>query len=359
MNIPNNQTCVRCINDKTVKGISFDEHGVCNFCREYEKILPALKDYDSLKKNFLNRIRNSGHIYDAAVGFSGGKDSTYVLIKLVKEYKLKVKAFTLDNGFLSQEAKEKISKIINELNVEHEFVELDETLIKKMYHQISGKYLSPCLCCSFIGYAIMINYASKIDAAVMIHGRSPYQMLRNYSNLDNDYFKPFINEGLNEKAGNPQELMDVIISKINEFVDKKLAENIKQCFLTDCYKNGFRPFLAYFLYHPYDKNLIIDYLNKNTNLFFKDEEEHYDCMIHHGALHIKNIIARRSHLMPELSVMIREKQITREQAMKLSNDSVKIDKDSAVKELKAFCKYSGLSYKNLMLKADIYSKRWW
>ena len=53
-----------------------------------------------------------GQVY---VSFSGGKDSTYVLYKLVKEYRLKVKAYTLDNGFLSQEAREieSVAIIIN------------------------------------------------------------------------------------------------------------------------------------------------------------------------------------------------------------------------------------------------------
>ncbi|MCQ2588022.1 MAG: 7-cyano-7-deazaguanine synthase [Treponema sp.] len=359
MKIINNQTCVRCINDKTVKNISFDEHGICNFCREYEKIENQLKDYPALEKNFLNRIKNQGHRYDAAVGFSGGKDSTYVLYHLVKTYNLKVKAFTLDNGFMSKEAKDKIVAIVKELDIDHEFVEMDENLVKQMYNQICGKYLSPCLCCSFIGYAIMINYASKIDAAVMIHGRSPYQMLRNFSESDKDYFKPFITEGLSEQMENPEQLLKVIISKINLFVDKKLAESIKNIFLTDCYKKGFRPFLAYFLYHPYDKNQIIEFLEKNLNWVVESEEEHFDCLIHHGALHLKNTIARRSHLMPELSVMIRENKITREEAWKKAIESVNIDKKLAEEELKTFCRYAGLSYRAMWLKAKFFSKRWW
>lgn len=355
----NNLTCTKCINDRTVKNISFDDQGVCNFCRAYEQIENELHDYKSLEKNFLNRIKNNGHKYDAAVGFSGGKDSTFVLYELVKKYKLKVKAFTLDNGFMSEEAKRKINSIVKELKVEHEFVSLDEQLVKNMYHEICKKYLSPCLACSFIGYAIMINYASKVDAAVMIHGRSPYQMLRNYSNLDNDYFKPFITEGLSMQPGNVEELLGIIISKVNDFVSKELAASIKKMFLTDCYKNGFRPFVAYFLYHPYDKDKMIEMLTKKTSWVLESEEEHFDCLIHHGALNLKNIIARRSHLMPEISVMIREKKITRKEGLQMAEKSVIIDKDMAEDELKAFCQFAGLSYKAMLFKARVYSLRWW
>ena len=355
----NNRTCTKCINDRTVKNISFDDQGVCNFCRAYEQIENELHDYKSLEKNFLNRIKNNGHKYDAAVGFSGGKDSTFVLYELVKKYKLKVKAFTLDNGFMSEEAKRKINSIVKELKVEHEFVSLDEQLVKNMYHEICKKYLSPCLACSFIGYAIMINYASKVDAAVMIHGRSPYQMLRNYSDLNNDYFKPFITEGLSMQPGNSEELLGIIISKVNDFVSPELAASIKKIFLTDCYKNGFRPFVAYFLYHPYDKDKIIQELTKKTSWVLESEEEHFDCLIHHGALNLKNIIARRSHLMPEISVMIREKKITRKEGLQMAEKSVIINKDLAEDELKTFCQFAGLSYKAMLFKARVYSLRWW
>ncbi|MCQ2575233.1 MAG: 7-cyano-7-deazaguanine synthase [Treponema sp.] len=359
MSVINNQTCTRCINDKTVKHISFDKDGVCNFCREYEKYEQRFHDYEALEKNFRKRITNSGHKYDAAVGFSGGKDSTYVLYKLVKEYGLKVKAFTLDNGFMSPEAKEKIVQIVNELGVEHEFVELDENLVKQMYHQIAGKFISPCMCCSFLGYAIMINYASKIDAAVMIHGRSPYQMLRNFSNLDNDYFKPFVTEGISDEIKDSEEVLKEIISKIDMFVDKKLAKTIRELFLKDCYEKGFRPFIAYFLYHKYDKDQIIEFIQKNTSWVVQSEEEHFDCLIHHGALYIKNIIARRSHLLPEISVMIRENKINRAQAVEMVKASVNIDEKLAMQELNTFCDYADLSVKKMLLKAKIYSKRWW
>ena len=102
----NNQTCVRCVNDKTVKGISFDKNGLCSHCTCYDRYRGRLSDYENLESLFQKKLCGEGtYDYDAAVGFSGGKDSTYVLYKLVKEYKLKVKAYTLDNGFMSPESR--------------------------------------------------------------------------------------------------------------------------------------------------------------------------------------------------------------------------------------------------------------
>jgi tRNA(Ile)-lysidine synthase TilS/MesJ len=132
--VKNNQTCIRCVNDKTVKKIKFNKDGLCSHCTCYDRYKSKLKDYNALENLFLQKITKEGdYDYDVALGFSGGKDSTFVLYKLVKDYKLKVKAFTVDNGFLSSEAKEKIMRTVNELSVDHEFVKCDLEILRKTY----------------------------------------------------------------------------------------------------------------------------------------------------------------------------------------------------------------------------------
>ena len=61
--------------------------------------------------------------------------------------------------------------------------------------------------------------------------------------------------------------------------------------------------------------------------------------------------------MPEYSVMINEGIITKEEAIRRMQD--KPNETLAKQELKTFCKYAGLSYWWTILKAKIYSKRWW
>ena len=228
-NVSNNQTCIRCVNDKTVKHIAFNEKGLCSHCSCYDAYKPRLKDYNRLEKLFQQKLQSGEgtYDYDVAMGFSGGKDSTYVLYQLVKEYKLKVKAYTLDNGFLSQEAREKIDRLTQELGVEHEYVECDMQLLKRVYRYIVSHYLSPCIACSFLGYAVMINYASKINARVGIHGRSTYQMFRGLSDSHDDVFRPFIDAGLDENPVDLEKLYAEIICKIDLLVDKKLSKDIK------------------------------------------------------------------------------------------------------------------------------------
>ena len=354
----NNQTCVRCVNDKTVKNIKFNGDGLCSHCTCYDRYKERLSDYERLEGLFLKKLRREGtYDYDVAMGFSGGKDSTYVLYKLVKEYGLKVRAYTLDNGFMSAEARVKIDRLVEELGVDHEYVECDMDLLKRMYQYIVGHYFSPCIACSFLGYAVMINYASRVNAAVGIHGRSTYQMFRGLSDSHDDVFRPFIDAGLDENPVDLDKLYGEIIGKIDVLVDKKLAREIKEKLLIDTQTKGYRDFLAYFLYHPYDQKEIVRFLEEHTSWRVESEEEHFDCLIHHGALYLKNLMARRSHLMPEYSVMINQGVLDKTEAIQKMEQP--IDKTLAKRELKAFCRYAGLSYPLTLLGANIYSKRWW
>lgn len=355
-----NKSCKCCLNNYTVKKIKLDENGKCNYCSTFDEYYDTLHNYDELEKLFLKKINNKeGYKYDCAVGFSGGKDSTYVLYKLVKEYNLNVYAFTLDNGFLSNEAKNRIDDIVKTLGVKHEYVECDTILLKKIYKAIVSKYLSPCIACSFLGYAVMINQASKVNAKVTIHGRSTYQMFRNFSNDVDDVFKPFIFAGLEEEI-DLNKLYANVLNKIELLVDKELKEEIESKLLKDAYEKGFREFVAYFLYHEYNKQDVVNFLLENNIWKYENEVEHFDCLIHYGAWYLKSLIARRNHELPEYSVMIREGHITKEEAINEMNERKEnIDKERAIKELKMFCEYCDVNYHKIMLKAKLYAKRWW
>jgi tRNA(Ile)-lysidine synthase TilS/MesJ len=107
--------CSRCaLPDKTPK-ITFDQNGVCNYCHSYEKIdyqgEPALLE-------ILGSLKKKGKKYDCMVGLSGGRDSTYVLLKLVKDYNMKVLAINYKNPFTVSQAKTNIKNATKRLNVD-------------------------------------------------------------------------------------------------------------------------------------------------------------------------------------------------------------------------------------------------
>lgn len=78
--------CHRCILPETKPDLRIDEQGVCNACRNYEQ--RPEKDWDALTrqlKGILDQYRSTdGSNYDCVVPGSGGKDSTFQVIKMLE-----------------------------------------------------------------------------------------------------------------------------------------------------------------------------------------------------------------------------------------------------------------------------------
>lgn len=346
--------CSKCINDKSVRKIEFDSEGICNFCNNYEKIKNKIKDDEYLEKLFKERIERvrGKHKYDVALGISGGKDSVYVLHQLVNKYNLKVMTFTMNNGFLTAEAKKNINQIVNDYKVEHEYIEFDSKLLQRVYHYSMSHFLVPCIACSYIGYAAMISYATKIDAGMCIHGRSPEQMLRYYGD---DVFTNFVNLGLKrvDEIDIVQNYIN-LLNSVKEKVDENIFNDIKNIAFDGVKDNDFREFVPYFLYHKYDEKEIVKYLKENTKWNPPEEYNHYDCEIHNAAKYIYQCAEGRPHKLPEISVLVRMEKITREDGIKLLEREV--IKDKPKEELKKLCSYAKINKTVLFTKAKIYNK---
>lgn len=77
--------CVRCVMPHTKPDLHIDEEGVCNACRSYEKRKEV--DWEQRKSELLSlleRYRRHGSNWDCIVPVSGGKDSTYQVIRMLQ-----------------------------------------------------------------------------------------------------------------------------------------------------------------------------------------------------------------------------------------------------------------------------------
>jgi glucosamine--fructose-6-phosphate aminotransferase (isomerizing) len=128
--------CTRCILPETFPGIEFDERGVCNYCHNYQpmKVLGKAE----LEKVLAN-YRNKGKQYDCIAPISGGRDSAFVLYQMIKEYKMRVLALTVDSGFILPEGHRNIKQVTKALNVEHVFLK-DEKQIKTAQRNTEIKF---------------------------------------------------------------------------------------------------------------------------------------------------------------------------------------------------------------------------
>lgn len=77
--------CKRCVMPDTKPDLHLDEEGVCNACRAYEN--RKLVDWDARYKELLTvleRYRSRDGNWDCIVPVSGGKDSTYQVVRMLQ-----------------------------------------------------------------------------------------------------------------------------------------------------------------------------------------------------------------------------------------------------------------------------------
>lgn len=78
--------CTRCVMPDTKPDLHLDEEGVCNACRSYERRVEV--DWDTRHQELLRILeryrRPEGSNWDCIVPVSGGKDSTYQVVRMLQ-----------------------------------------------------------------------------------------------------------------------------------------------------------------------------------------------------------------------------------------------------------------------------------
>ena len=114
--------CTKCILPETFPFIEFDEHGVCNYCKNYKK--RVIKGMEELEK-ILEKHRNKNNEPDCIVTLSGGRDSIYGLHYIKTVMKMNPLAYTYDWAMVTDLARRNQARICGKLGVEHIIVSAD------------------------------------------------------------------------------------------------------------------------------------------------------------------------------------------------------------------------------------------
>jgi N-acetyl sugar amidotransferase len=128
--------CTRCVLDTTIREITFDNQGVCNYCRLHEQLehqYPLGEVGRRRLAELIDGIKQDGcgKKYDCVVGVSGGVDSSYLLHRAVREG-LRPLAVHLDNGWDSAIAVDNIQAVTRHLQVDLETRVLDWEEFRKL-----------------------------------------------------------------------------------------------------------------------------------------------------------------------------------------------------------------------------------
>lgn len=130
--------CTKCILPETMPYISFDNEGVCNYCRNFENREYHLKGEKALQE-FVKQYQSPSGESDCIVGFSGGRDSTYGLEYIKNSLKLHPIAFTYDWAMVNDLARRNQARVVSRLGVEQIIVSAD---IKKKRENIKKNLLA-------------------------------------------------------------------------------------------------------------------------------------------------------------------------------------------------------------------------
>lgn len=335
--------CTKCIMPQNYPGITFNEKGVCNFCSNHKKI--EYKGENALKHDILKAGEKlPNRRYDCALGFSGGRDSTYLLYFLKKKMNLKVLAITIDNGFIPSETHSNIQSITKLLNVDlitkkYNYLEkcLKHHLRSFLYKPNPAMISSLCVGCR-LGIAKGI-YESSLENKfpVTVSGGTPFEgnqfkttllrsnsQKRSKSSLISGYIKQILKNI--HWVSNPYcSLMQ--IKEANAFYNSSYIKKMRQ--------NGITPISPFWKYIHWEEKKIIRTIETELNWKKNPTTKSTwrgDCDIALIKLYLYKKLLGFNDKDDSLSDLIRDGQITREDALQRLEDEQFIS-DTVIKDI--------------------------
>ena len=169
--------CVRCVMPETYPGITFNEDGVCNLCQYYEHHwdtwMNSAEEQDKSEEKLLRifeTAKRKHRPYDALIGISGGKDSSYMLYLCRKVYDLNVLTYTVHNGFRTDEVNARVDKLVKKFKVPH--IDCYEPLARELAGVCMRKTGHFCSICELLMYNTTQVVAAEYDVPLIIMGSS-------------------------------------------------------------------------------------------------------------------------------------------------------------------------------------------
>ena len=168
------QRCTQCIMTDTVPGITFDDQGLCSYCREFKK--ESYRGKEALDA-IVAAARGKGQPYDCIVPLSGGRDSAYVLYLARKVYDLKVLAVNYNNEFQNPQALKNMQNACQRLQADFVSVRSRTNLAREIVRyglkssNLRRKY---CICtaCAYGMHSVVYRAAIEHRAPLIFWGDS-------------------------------------------------------------------------------------------------------------------------------------------------------------------------------------------
>jgi len=176
--------CSRCIVSEACSPLN--DNGLCKDCSSaplpeatVDRAIDQRAEFETALRECAGRGRGR---YDALLLFSGGKDSIYMLHRVLDEFPgLRVLALTVDNGFMSPVAMEAAHQVLSHLDVDHLVFRHRSSVVKALFrHTIT--HLNEHGCAGTVDFSdgeLLLDTARNLSARmgipIILCGYSRYQ----------------------------------------------------------------------------------------------------------------------------------------------------------------------------------------
>jgi len=170
--------CSRCIYDERVPSISFDAEGVCNYCRQVERLTAqygtGAPEGEAHLAQIIEGIRAQGlgRRYDCVIGVSGGTDSSYLVHWAVKQG-LRPLAVHYDNTWNTAIATQNIRKVLAGAGVDLHTHVVDNREVDDIFRSFFLAGVAEIEAATDLGYAYTLRRAAaKNGISAILEGHS-------------------------------------------------------------------------------------------------------------------------------------------------------------------------------------------
>jgi len=194
--------CSKCVLPQTHETITFDNQGVCNICKGQEYKQDSI-DWTSKKKdlNELIESHRGKYDYDCLIPYSGGKDSSWTVYYLIKEYGLKPLVVRFDHGFLRPNLNDNTMNMKRKLGVDFLDFTPNWKIVRKLMLQAFLEKGDFCWHCHTGIFSFPMWAAIKFNVPLIFWGEPSAEYTAYYSydqpeEVDEKRFNRFVNLGI-------------------------------------------------------------------------------------------------------------------------------------------------------------------
>jgi len=196
--------CIKCGLPETYETLEFEENQICNICNQSEYASEKI-NWSARKSSLDNLIEKyrGKYEYDCIIPFSGGKDSTWTLYYLVKEYKIKPLVVQFDHGFMRPNLLKNNERTFNKLGVEVLKFKPNWKIVRRVMLESLLRKGDFCWHCHTGIFAFPMQIALKFNTPLVFWGEPSAEYTAYYDYRDDEIelvneekFNSYINLGI-------------------------------------------------------------------------------------------------------------------------------------------------------------------